>query len=552
MAARKKNGACCYSFDDIRYLYGKNKNPKDMATEPKKMNIIKQVLTGHKNGISIRSLAKMHSMSPTTVQRYVQMAEEDKLGIDALLKLEDPELNHRFNGGNPAYCDERFEDFKRRLPYFEAELQRKHMTSKLLWEEYRQEKPDGYSLTQFRYHLKQNTKAVKPSTMLKEMHQPGGKMYIDFAGDKMCYVDMATGECIYPETFVAVLPCSGQTFIKCVPSQGIEHFLGAISDALRFFGGVPRLLVPDNLRSAVKKFDKWSPGLTDGLNELATHYGCSAQPARVRKPRDKALVEDAVHKGYLSIYAPLRNRVFHSLDELNAAVGEQLGKYNSRRMQGCDYSRVERFLAVEKPALLPLPREPYEMKRHAVLKVAPNSFIQLGTERHHYSVPCRLIGHQVEVVFTSSLVRIFHGGECVATHPRSMNRNKYTWVNEHLPSKAQAYYEYSAQYFIDKAKSYGDAAEHVVRTLFSDPDKPVELFYRSAQGILSLARTAEPDIFKTACNAAVIYNRCNYPFIENLVKTKCKGLVGLIGGNTATAVAPPASHSNIRGVNAFR
>lgn len=169
------------------------------------------------------------------------------------------------------------------------------------------------------------------------LHQPAGKMYIDFAGDRMSYVDMETGEVVPVETFAAVLPCSGYTFITCIPSQGIEHFLGAVDAAIRFFGGAPRILVPDNLRSAVKSFDRWSPGLTDGLNDLATHYGCCAQPARVRRPKDKALVEDAVHKSYKRIYAPLRNRLFHSLQELNTAVGELLEKYNSRRMQGCDY-----------------------------------------------------------------------------------------------------------------------------------------------------------------------------------------------------------------------
>ena len=127
-----------------------------MATQPKKMNIIKQVLTGHKNGLSVRKMAEMYSMSPTTVQRYLKMANEDSLGVDGLLRLEDPELNHRFNGGNPAYCDERFEDFKQRLPHFEQELKKPHMTTHLLWEEYRKDVPGGYGLTQFRFHLKQN------------------------------------------------------------------------------------------------------------------------------------------------------------------------------------------------------------------------------------------------------------------------------------------------------------------------------------------------------------------------------------------------------------
>ena len=157
-------------------------------------------------------------------------------------------------------------------------------------------------------------------------------------------------------------------------------------------------------------------------------------PARVRRPKDKALVEDAVHKSYKRIYAPLRNRLFHSLQELNAAVEELLEKYNSRRMQGCDYSRVERFLAVEKPELLPLPGERYQMKRHALLTVAPNCFVQLGRERHHYSVPSRFIGNKVEVIFTDTQVRIYHDGSCIATHMRSFKPVSYTHLT--LPTIA--------------------------------------------------------------------------------------------------------------------
>lgn len=523
-----------------------------MATQPKNMNIIKQVLTGHKNGLSVRKMAEIYSMSPTTVQRYLKMGNEDSLNVNSLIDLEDPELNHRFNGGNPAYCDERFDDFKTRLSYFEKELEKKHMTTYLLWEEYRKDVPNGYGLTQFRYHLKQNTAAVKPSTVLKMLHQPGGKMYIDFAGDKFSYVDMETGEIVPVETFAAVLPYSGYTFITCIPSQGIEHFLGAVDATIRFFGGAPRILVPDNLRSAVKSFDKWSPGLTDGLNSLATHYGCCAQPARVRRPKDKALVEDAVHKSYKRIYAPLRNRTFHSLQELNAAIADLLEKYNSRWMQGCDYSRVERFLAAEKSELLPLPTERYQMKRHAVLTVAPNSFIQLGKERHHYSVPSRLIGNKVEVVFTDNQVRVFHAGSCIATHVRSFKQGGYTWVKEHLPSQTQAYYDYSPQYFIDKGAKYGPMAEYVLRELFSATDRPAELFYRSAQGILAIARETEPEIFLLACRISHQYGKCNYPFINNLVKSKCQGYLALQQQEIDSQESAIPLHANIRGVQAYK
>ena len=181
------------------------------------------------------------------------------------LQLEDPELNHRFNGGNPAYCDERFEDFKKRLPIFEQELKKPHMTTLLLWEEYRKDVPDGYGLTQFPLPSEAEYSSNKAFHCAQDATPACRKMYIDFAGDRLSYVDMETGEVVPVETFAAVLPCSGYTFITCIPSQGIEHFLGAVDAAIRFFGGAPRILVPDNLRSAVKTFDRWSPGLTDGL-----------------------------------------------------------------------------------------------------------------------------------------------------------------------------------------------------------------------------------------------------------------------------------------------
>lgn len=512
------------------------------------MSIIKQVLTGLKNGQSIRELADMCKISTATVQRYKKLAKKDPLGFNGLLKLEDPVLNHRFNGGNPAYCDERFEDFKKRLPYFEKELQRKHVTQRLLWEEYIEEQPNGYCLSQFRFHLKQNRTAVKPSTVLKMLHQPAAKVYIDYAGDKLSYADMATGEVISVEVFAAVLPYSGYTFVTCVPSQKLEDFVDTLAKALHFFGGSPRILVPDNLKSAVIKADRADPTLSQAITQLATHYGCTVMPARSGKPQDKALVEDAVHKGYMHLYAPLRNHTFQSIEELNGAIAKLLSRYNSRRMQGCDYSRVERFLASEKKELLPLPLEQFQLKRFTSCKVAPNSFIQLGKERHHYSVPFKYSGHQVDVVYTSTQVRIFKGGECIATHIRSQRANAYTYVHEHLPSNTQAYYMYSAHYFIDKATQYGPETTRVMRELFSDTSRPEEVYFAKAQGLLKFARDTEPALFQLACQIALQYNKCNYGFIKHLIQTKCSGYLNLDQDDDSA----PSTHENIRGKESFK
>lgn len=516
-----------------------------MAKQPISMNIIKQVLIRLSQKESIRSIAAALHISKNTVNRYKLLAEADTMPIRELLALEDTVLNHRFNGGNPAYCDDRMEVLKELLPYLEQELKKPHVTSQLLWEEYRKDHPNGYGLSQFRYHISQHIKAVTPSTLLKDLYQPGQKMLIDFAGDRLSYIDTDTGEEIFVETYVAVLPYSGMTFITCVRSQGIEQFLTATARAMDFFGGVPRILVPDNLKSAVKRSDRYEPDLTGGMNDLANHYMCVAHPARVRKPKDKALVEDAVNKAYRHIYAPLRNRVFHSLEELNEAIDGLVERYNQRRLTGCDYSRRECFLASEKPMLAPLPASPFEFKRRATLKVAPNSFITFGARHNSYSVPYRLIGQQVDVTFTATQVRIYHSGECVATHMRSYRGNDYTYVEEHLPPNSREYRAYSAEYFIARAGRISPDFKTIIESIFAG-GQPEQVYFRTVQGFFSLQRDSDPALFRQACAIAVSHGNLRYKFVQALIKSQCEGF-----RENADDLTPPTDHSNLRGKAAF-
>ena len=516
-----------------------------MATQPISMNIIKQVLIRLSQKESIRSIASALHISKNTVSRYKAISEADPMSARELIALEDTVLNHRFNGGNPAYCDDRMEVLKELLPELEKELKKPHVTSRLLWEEYRRKHPDGYGLSQFRYHISQHIKAVTPSTLLRDLYQPGQKILIDFAGDRMSYVDTDTGEEVFVETYVAVMPFSGMTFILCVRSQGIEQFLTATVKALEFFGGVPKILVPDNLKSAVKRADPYEPDLTTGMNDLANHYLCVAQPARVRKPKDKALVEDAVNKAYRHIYAPLRNHVFHSLEELNDAVAELVDRYNQKRLTGCDYSRSHSNQPTEKTMLAPLPKAPFEFKRQASLKVAPNSFITFGPKRNSYSVPYRLIGQQVDVTFTATQVRIYHSGECVATHMRSYRHNDYTYVEEYLPPKSREYRAYSAGYFIAKAERISTDFRTIIEALFAG-GQPEQVYFRTAQGFFSLQRNSDPSLFRQACAIAVSHGNLRYKFVQALVKSRCEGF-----RENADELAPPSGHSNIRGKAAF-
>ncbi len=516
-----------------------------MATQPISMNIIKQVLIRLSQQESIRSIAATLHISKNTVSRYKALSEADPLSVRELISLEDKVLNHRFNGGNPSYCDTRMETLKDMLPYIEKELKKPHVTSLLLWEEYRKDHPDGYGLSQFRHHIAQHIKAVEPSTLVKDLYQPAQKMLIDFAGDRLSYIDIETGSEVFVQTYVAILPFSGLTFITCVHSQSIELFLEATVKALSFFGGVPRILVPDNLKSAVKRTDRYEPDLSEGMNDLANHYMCVAMPARVRKPKDKALVEDAVNKAYRHIYAPLRNKVFYSLEELNEAISDLVDKYNSKRLTGRDYSRIECFIASEKPLLATLPECPFEFKRRTSLKVAPNSFVTFGNDRVSYSVPYRLIAQQVDVTFTASQVRIYHAGQCVATHVRSYVKGGYVYVDDHLPPKSREYRAYSADYFIARAEKISPEFKIIIENLFAD-GQPEQIHFRTAQGFFRLQKTSDPVLFHKACSVAISNGSLRYRFVKALIDSECQGF-----RQDPDELTPPSMHSNIRGKDAF-
>lgn len=521
-----------------------------MAGTTKGMNMIKQLLRLHLHGDSNRSIATALGINKETVNRYVQLAKSDSMHIEDLLRLDDPVLEHRMSGGSPAYPDDRFEVFKILLPYLQEQMKQPHVTLKLLWEEYREKHPDGYSLTQFRFHYRQNVKAQKPSTVLRDRYLPGEKLFIDFAGDTMEYVDVETGEIIKVQMFVACLPMSDYGFALGIPSQKSEDFIHAIISCFKAIGGVPKIIVPDNLKSAVIKTDPYEPVLNDLLKDMANHYECAVLPARPGKPKDKSLVEDHVKLVYQRVYAALRNEVFYSLDELNCAVALKMQAHNRKRMQQHPYSREEHFLAVEKPELSSLPATDFEIKSYAKLKVGLNGCIYLGRDKHYYSVPCVHIGQEVKVVYTRTLVKIYYEADCVATHTRDYAQGRYTLIDKHLASHSQAYRERSPDYYIQRASNVMLELGEVIKYMFATATVPPETFYRSCDGLLHLQKTTDPILFRKACEIALTYRNYRYGFIEQLVRSKCRGLeeFNFHEDNTTT----PPEHENIRGKEEFK
>ncbi len=520
-----------------------------MAGKSKNMSQIKQLLLLKKNGVSNRKAAAIIGINKEMVNNYMSKVNADELGIDGLLKLDDPVLEHRLKGGNPAYADERFETFKMLLPYLQEEMKRKHVTLRLLWEEYRADHPDShYSLTQFRYHYNQNAEAKKesPSTILADMRTGGEKLFLDFAGDTMGYIDMETGEIVQCQAFVATLPASDYGFVLFVPSQRTEDFVYAIVRCLKHLGGVPKMLVLDNLKAAVVKTDRYEPSLNRVMEDMANHYGTVVVPARPVHSKDKSNVEGDVRLVYMRVFAELRNEVFYSIDELNRAAALKMKAHNQKRMQKHPYTREERFLAIDKPNLMPLPDRDFEIVSYTDLKVSSNCCVYLGRDQHYYTVPYRHISKTAHVAYTRTLVKIYVEGELAATHQRDHGKGKYTIVEQHLASKSQEYRGPCASTYIERAERAMDILGEVVRHIFYASNMPPETHYRTCEGPLSLQRGSDPAIFRTACETALKLERCNYRFIRSLVESKCAGV-------TPVPFLPaPPEHGNIRGKAQFK
>ena len=514
-----------------------------MAGKPKPMSQIKQLLQLHQQGKGKKFIARSLGISKNTVKSYLAKTESMQLSIPALLALEAPVLEAKFHAGNPAYKEERFEDLKSRLDYFGRELSKKGVNRLLLWQEYKQSYPNGYSYTQFCFHLGQQLIARRPSMVLQ--HKAGEKLFIDFAGKKLSYVDPGTGEEVYCQVFIACLPYSDYSFAMAVKSQKTEDFLYALSCCLHELGGVPQALVPDNLKTAVTKASLYEPDINRAMEDFANHYNTTVYPARARKPKDKALVENQVKLIYSRVFARLRNQQFFDLSTLNQAIKEKVRDHNQTRMQQRPYCREERFIADEKHLLGPLPAQSFELKHYRELKVAPNNHIYLTQDKHYYSVPYTYIGTKVKVIYTRSMVYIYGKGEQIAVHKRKHQIGFYSTINEHLCSHHQHYLKRSPAYYMDKARKKSEDFHRLVELVFQQNRYPEQL-YRSCDGLFSLQSKTEPTTFDKACRIAIEHQIYSYKFIQKMLENKMTEYE-----EEPTQPALPV-HQNIRGKDYYQ
>ena len=340
-----------------------------MARRRISVDKIKEVIRyGVTTDLSERAIGRALKVSRTAVTKYLEWFRGSGLTWEQAQELPDSELLRVLEGNRPPRTSARYERLAERFPMMVKELRRKGVTLQLLWEEYLREHPDGYQNSQFCHHFHRWRKSAEVSMHID--HKAGEKLFVDYAGDKLAIVDRDSGKEQPVETFVAILGASELTYVEASATQQSEDWIRSNERALRYCGGCPQVIVPDNLRSAVSRSDPYEPGINSTFDAFAgpglpaaLRDGVVIMPARVRQARDKALVESAVRLAYQRIYAPLRDRTFHSLDELNAAIRPLLEQHNRRRFQRLPYSRRELFEQIERHTLAPLPEHHFPLQQ---------------------------------------------------------------------------------------------------------------------------------------------------------------------------------------------
>ena len=481
------------------------------------MHQVKQIYLQLHQGEKISAISRNLGLSRNTVKAYRSRIQSIGLSYQEILLIQDEQLEAILQLDSIAHPNiQRLEGLKESFKHLSGELQKRGVTRWLLWQEYRSTEPQGYSYSQFCWHLQQYHKQQQVSSV--EDHPPGDKLYVDFAGAKMQYVDPLSGEVISVPVFVAQLGFSKYSYIEALPNARIESVVGAMTHCLHYFGGAPLGLVPDNMKTAVIRADRYEPEFNAVLSDFCNHYGISLMPARVRRPKDKALAEQLVNHFYQQVLAPLRNRQFYSLAEINTAILEMLEVYHTRHFQRKDYSRKDLFVAQEKQALQALPTEKFEIKKMRELTVRKNCFVELRESKNYYSAPHPYIGKKVRVLYTSTRVEIYYQGKPIAVHRRSFKPSEYVLVKEHLPSHLQQWKDRSPEYYRNRALSYGPPVQQVIGILLERTDHP-EVIYNSCEGIYHLSRKSSPEKLERACALAIEMEMVNYSTIKRLVSS---------------------------------
>ena len=491
---------------------------------------------------SIRKISESCGIGKGTVGDYLNRAKAAGLNWPLPDTLSDTSLEQQlFPSTAPQVCSSRF------VPDFHdvhKELQsRKHVTLNLLWQEYKEQHPDGYQYSWFCHSYRDWT--ARLDVVMRHEHRAGEKLFVDYTGQTVAIIDSETGEIHNAQIFVAVLGASNYTYAEATLSQKIEDWIGSHVRAFSYIGGVPEAVVPDNLKSGVSKTCRYEPDINPTYNDLAKHYQTVIIPARVRKPRDKAKAEAGVLLVERWILAKLRKHTFFSLADLNREIGKLLQLLNSRPFKKLIGSRQSLFEEIDKPALKPLPASPYELAYWKKATVHLDYHVEV--DGYFYSVPYTLAKKKLDIRYTQNTVECFYRNKRVASHLRNVPRGRHATIKEHMPLSHQKYLEWTPERFKRWASKIGSETATLTELILLKRTHPQQA-YRTLLGILRLGKSYGEKRLEAACKRAVHINSLSYRSVESILKSGLDQKPLPEENNKKE----PVKHKNIRGAKYYK
>ncbi|MBJ2355821.1 MAG: IS21 family transposase [Sphaerochaeta sp.] len=490
------------------------------------MTNFKEILRLYCGGFSQRSIATSLSCSRDAVALCIKRAKERGLQLPVSEDVTNEDLRKLLHCSQEGVRDPSY-----LLPDFAhvvKELKKTHVTSGLVWTEYLVEckslglKP--YSISQFNALVREYSKNNNIS--LRQDHHPGEVLELDWSGSAILLSDRLTDETIPCHLFVAAFPFSGYFYAEAFENEKMLAWVTGVVHALSFFAGVPLILRPDNLKTAVLKPDKYEPELNTAMIELAQHYKTVVVPARVKAPRDKNVVEGAVGYASRQIIAALRNQKFLSLDEMNQSIWDYMDKLNAADFKKKDGSRLGLFTEQEQPELLPLPSKPFQLFDRITATVAQDYHIEF--DHRFYSLPSNLVKSEVSVKATPHTVFIYHKDSLVAEHPRLKFKGQKSTLPEHIPERHRDYLLWSSDHFLSQARRIGPATEQMISNVLASREYEVQS-YRSCVGILRIANKYTAECLEAACKEGLESGIHSYKAVNAIAKTLKDAIVPVEG-----------------------
>ncbi len=505
------------------------------------MRQLRQMLRLHHEGVSAREIGRTLGAARSTIQDNLKRAQQAGLGWPLAPEITDSVLEERLFS-KQGILPGRRRRVEPEWPALAREMKRPGVNLLILWEEYRDAHPDGYSYSRFCDLFREFERRLSP--VMRQHHAAGDKLFVDYSGKKIAIADPATGELREAEIFVGVLGASNYTYAEATLTQALPDWIGAHVRMLRFLGGAPRLFVPDNLKSGVHKPSFYDPEINRSYAMMAAHYDVGVLPARPRKPKDKAKVEAGVRFAQSYILGRLRHLTFFSLAECNSAIGKALDRMNGQPMRRLGVSRRELFETLERPALRPLPETDWEYAEWRRARVNLDYHVEL--DGFYYSVPHALLRAEVDVRITARTIEIFHRGHRVGAHPRRYGGPRHGTDPDHMPSSHRRYAEWSPERFRRWARAIGPETEGLIVAVLASRPHP-EQGFRTCLGIFKLYRGVTAQRAEAVSARAVEIGALNYRSIASILANN----LDKAGARQSQQPSLLLDHPNIRGPRYF-